>query len=49
VAARHGLVITELSTHLQGQLVAVHQAYNQAFDAFARQATQFASRSHLWS
>ena len=24
VAARHGLAITELSTHLQGQLVAVH-------------------------
>src|SRR3954468_12794895 len=35
VAARHGLAITELSTHLQGQLVAVHPAYNEAFDAFA--------------
>ena len=35
VAASHGLVITELSTHLQGQLVAVHPAYNEAFDAFA--------------
>src|SRR6202048_249956 len=35
VAARHGLVITELSTHLQGQLVAVHPAYDEAFDAFA--------------
>ena len=32
---RHGLAITELSTHLQGQLVAVHPAYDEAFDAFA--------------
>ncbi len=31
----HGLAITELSTHLQGQLVAVHPTYNAAFDAFA--------------
>jgi sugar phosphate isomerase/epimerase len=30
-----GLEITELSTHLQGQLVAVHPAYNSLFDAFA--------------
>ena len=35
VAHRHGLSITELSTHLQGQLVAVHPAYDEAFDAFA--------------
>ena len=35
IAARHGLEITELSTHLQGQLVAVHPAYDEAFDAFA--------------
>ena len=27
--------ITELSTHLQGQLVAVHPAYDEAFDGFA--------------
>lgn len=33
--AEHGLVITELSTHLQGQLVAVHPAYDSMFDAFA--------------
>ena len=33
--ARHGLVVTELSTHLQGQLVAVHPAYDSAFDGFA--------------
>jgi sugar phosphate isomerase/epimerase len=30
-----GLQITELSTHLQGQLVAVHPAYNALFDGFA--------------
>jgi sugar phosphate isomerase/epimerase len=33
-----GLVITELSTHLQGQLVAVHPAYNELFDGFAPEA-----------
>ena len=33
--AAHGLEITELSTHLQGQLVAVHPAYNEMFDGFA--------------
>ncbi len=35
VLATHGLVITELSTHLQGQLIAVHPAYDQMFDGFA--------------
>ncbi len=30
-----GLAITELSTHLQGQLVAVHPAYDALFDGFA--------------
>jgi len=30
-----GVEITELSTHLQGQLVAVHPAYNTLFDGFA--------------
>ena len=32
---QHGVVPTELSTHLQGQLVAVHPAYDAAFDGFA--------------
>ena len=32
---KHGLKITELSTHLQGQLVAVHPAYDTLFDGFA--------------
>ena len=35
VAKAHGVVITELSTHLQGQLVAVNPAFDEAFDAFA--------------
>lgn len=30
-----GVEVTELSTHIQGQLVAVHPAYDTAFDAFA--------------
>lgn len=35
ICADAGVEITELSTHLQGQLVAVHPAYDLAFDAFA--------------
>lgn len=35
VAGENGIEVTELSTHLQGQLVAVHPAYDEAFDAFA--------------
>ena len=34
-AKKHGVEITELATHLQGQLVAVNPVYDQAFDAFA--------------
>src|SRR5690554_1801191 len=30
-----GVEITELSTHLQGQLVAVHPAYDTMFEGFA--------------
>ncbi len=33
--ASYGLEITELSSHLQGQLVAVHPAYDIMFDNFA--------------
>ena len=33
--AEAGVELTELSTHLQGQLVAVHPAYDLAFDGFA--------------
>ncbi len=35
VVSEAGLQITELSTHLQGQLVAVHPAYDAMFDGFA--------------
>lgn len=35
IAQANGVVVTELSTHLQGQLVAVHPAYDAAFDGFA--------------
>ena len=35
VIAGAGLEISELSTHLQGQLVAVHPAYDVQFDGFA--------------
>ena len=35
IAKASGLEVTELSTHLQGQLVAVHPAYDTAFDGFA--------------
>ncbi|MFS4438915.1 sugar phosphate isomerase/epimerase family protein [Paracoccaceae bacterium GXU_MW_L88] len=34
-AEAHGIAITELSAHLQGQLVAVHPAFDVAFDGFA--------------
>ena len=33
--ASHKLVVTELSTHLQGQLVATHPAYDVQLDGFA--------------
>ncbi len=35
-----GLQITELSTHLQGQLVAVHPAYDVLFDGFAPESVR---------
>lgn len=34
-ARANGLAITELASHLQGQLVASHPAYDDLFDAFA--------------
>jgi sugar phosphate isomerase/epimerase len=40
VAAANGIEITELSTHLQGQLVAVHPAYDEAFDGFAAESVR---------
>ena len=35
ILADAGVAVTELSTHLQGQLVAVHPAYDAQFDGFA--------------
>lgn len=35
ICAEAGVEVTELSTHLQGQLVAVHPAFDAGFDAFA--------------
>jgi sugar phosphate isomerase/epimerase len=35
ILASNQVELTELSTHLQGQLVAVHPAYDQLFDGFA--------------
>jgi sugar phosphate isomerase/epimerase len=39
-AAKHGITITELSTHLQGHLVAVNPAYTDVLDAFAPKEVQ---------
>jgi sugar phosphate isomerase/epimerase len=38
IAKEAGIAITELSTHLQGQLIAVHPAYDSLFDGFAPEA-----------
>ena len=38
--AENGIEISELSTHLQGQLVAVHPAYDELFDGFAPEAVR---------
>jgi sugar phosphate isomerase/epimerase len=40
-----GLEISELSTHLQGQLVAVHPAYDELFDGFAPDAVKGNSKA----
>ena len=46
----HGLEISELSTHLQGQLVAVHPAYDSMFDAFAPADKQNNSKARtVWA
>jgi sugar phosphate isomerase/epimerase len=40
IAKENGVEITELGTHLQGQLVAVHPAYDEAFDGFAPESVR---------
>ncbi|MFZ4877025.1 sugar phosphate isomerase/epimerase family protein [Janthinobacterium sp. Mn2066] len=55
--ARYGLQATELSTHLQGQLIAVHPAYDALFDNFAPEQvrgdpaarTAWATQQLLWA
>lgn len=50
VVNSHGLEITELSTHLQGQLVAVHPAYDAPFDGFAPSAVHGNPKARqLWA
>jgi sugar phosphate isomerase/epimerase len=45
-----GVKVTELSTHLQGQLVAVHPAYDIMFDGFAPEALRGKPRERtLWA
>lgn len=52
-----GVEVTELSTHLQGQLVAVHPAYDPMFDGFAapevrnnpQARTEWAVQQLLWA
>jgi sugar phosphate isomerase/epimerase len=45
-----GLVLSELSTHLQGQLVAVHPAYDSLFDGFAPKAVHGNAKARtLWA
>ena len=39
-AKANGVEITELATHLQGQLVAVHPVYDESFDAFAPESVK---------
>lgn len=45
VLSRKGLALTELSTHLQGQLVASHQVYDVLLDGFAPPEVQGDAKS----
>jgi sugar phosphate isomerase/epimerase len=55
--ASFGLEITELASHLQGQLVAVHPTYNTMFDGFApaethkkpKERQKWATQQLLWA
>ncbi len=50
VLARNGLALIELSTHLQGQLVAVHPAYDSLFDSFApREVHENSAARQAWA
>jgi sugar phosphate isomerase/epimerase len=45
IVAAAGMEITELSTHLQGQLIAVHPAFDAQFDGFAPASVHNNSRA----
>jgi sugar phosphate isomerase/epimerase len=47
-AAKHDLEISELATHLQGQLVAVHPAYTDMFKVFAPEGVRTAGAMAEW-
>ena len=50
VVAQAGLEVTELSTHLQGQLVATHPAYDVAFETLPRPSwPEIAKARQLWA
>lgn len=57
IAADAGVEITEFSTHLQGQLIAVHPAYDVMFDGFApkevhgnpKARTEWATQQLKWA
>ncbi|NRQ42870.1 sugar phosphate isomerase/epimerase [Rheinheimera sp. YQF-2] len=46
---RYQLQITELSTHLQGQLMAVHPAYNELYQGFAPAELQTEAQKQQWA
>ena len=46
IASQHGLKISELSTHLQGQLVGVNPAYSSLFAGFA--PPELANNPKVW-
>ena len=55
--AEHGLTITELASHLQGQLVAMHPAYQTMFEPFApaelkgkpKETQEWAVQQMMWN
>ncbi|MCY4328392.1 MAG: sugar phosphate isomerase/epimerase [Rhodobacteraceae bacterium] len=50
IATENGVEVTELSTHLQGQLVAVHPAFDDAFDGFAAEEVRGNSKARqVWA
>lgn len=46
---RYQIQITELSAHLQGQLIAVHPAYNELFQGFAPAQVQTELQKQQWA